>query len=552
MAPVGERRPGEGALSAYNKKRNFTKTPEPSGKTAKRGKRLKFVIQKHDATRLHYDFRLEANGVLASWAVPKGPSLVPGTKHLAMHVEDHPMAYGDFEGVIPKGEYGAGEVIVWDNGWYELFEGDDPADEIEGGKIKFVMHGKKMRGLFTLVRIKPKEGEDGDPWLLIKDHDGDDPQEYDIDDYPESVKTGKTLDDIRADTKADVWHSRPAGKTTKRELARTAGKSKADPLPKLKSVMLATSIDEPFDDDEWLFELKWDGYRAVCTIDARGKLKLESRNGTDFLKQFPDLEELAHAFSSVPIMLDGEIVSLDAKGRPDFGRLQDAAQTKAQLTYVAFDVMYADGRDQRKVPLVQRKALLERLIADDDLVLYSKHIVGKGKALFKQAAANHLEGIIGKKADSLYEERRSRNWVKIKAQCEAEFVICGWTEPRGSRTGFGSLLLGAYDGKALRFVGAVGTGFTLKRIGEIMKLLKPLARATSPFSNEVDAVTDAHWVKPVLIAQVRFTEWTRDHILRQPAFLGLRSDKDPRDVVLEIPEHRAGKATPGSTRRRWR
>lgn len=554
MGPVGEKRPGDNALAAYKKKRNFAKTPEPAGKQKKTSKRLKFVIQKHDATRLHYDFRLEANGVLASWAVPKGPSLVPGTKSLAMHVEDHPMDYGDFEGVIPAGEYGAGEVIVWDNGWYELFEGDDAADEIASGKIKFIMHGQKMTGIFTLVRIKPREHESGDPWLLIKDYDDKNPKQYDINDYPESVKTGKTLDDIRAEAKKDkaaVWHSFPVERKSKRESARASGKAKAEPMPVLKSVMLATTIDEPFDDDEWLFEIKWDGYRAICTIDAKGTLTLKSRNGTDFLKQFPDMENLVDAFKSIPIMVDGEIVSLDDKGRSDFGRLQDAANTDTQLTYVAFDVMYADGRDQRNLPLEKRKALLERLIVDEDLVMYSKHVEGKGKALFAQAKRNHLEGIIGKKRASVYEERRTRDWVKIKAQCDSEFVVAGWTDPGGSRKGFGSLLLGAYVGEELRFVGAVGTGFTVKRIGEIMKMLKPLARATSPFANVDEAPKDAHWVKPELIAQVRFTEWTRDHILRQPAFLGFREDKDPQDVVLELPEHRKERE-PGSTRRRWR
>ncbi|HET9030117.1 MAG TPA: non-homologous end-joining DNA ligase [Candidatus Aquilonibacter sp.] len=532
----GASRATTGSLSTYNKKRNFSITPEPSGVKAKAQKRLRFVIQKHDASRLHYDFRLEAAGVLASWAVPKGPTLVPGERRLAMHVEDHPMDYRDFEGVIPEGQYGAGEVIVWDNGWYELAEGTDPAREIADGKIKFIMHGHKLRGMFTLVRMKPKAGETGDPWLLIKDHDGDDPDRYDVNEFPESVITGRTLEDIRNEKHPKTWQSSKTKDPPKRRAVRAQARTKSDPLPRLKSVELATLIEDPFDDDGWLFEIKWDGYRAVCTVDEHGSMSLVSRNGLDLLQQFPDLAGLADAFESVPIMVDGEIVSLDARGRSDFQRLQEYQQHGHDLTYAAFDVIYADGRDQRKVPLEERKALLERLIRDDDLVLYSKHVIGKGKALFAQAQKNNLEGIIGKKRDSSYVERRTRDWVKIKVQYEQEFVVGGWTDPRGSRKGFGSLLLGAYEGKKLRFVGSVGTGFSAKLIGEIAKKLQRLERATSPFVNDVTANAPAHWVKPELVAQVRFTEWTRDGYLRHPAFLGLRTDKPAAEVRIERPE----------------
>ncbi len=531
-----DRKPG--SLATYKKKRDFKITPEPSGAKAKSRKRLRFVIQKHDATRLHYDFRLEAAGVLASWAVPKGPTLVPGERRLAMHVEDHPMDYRDFEGVIPEGQYGAGEVIVWDNGWYELAEGDDPADEIASGKIKFIMHGHKMKGMFTLVRMKPKEGEHGDPWLLIKDHDGNDPKRYDVDEHPESVLTGRTLDDIRREKHPKTWTSSKAKDPPKRAAARAAAKTKAEPLPHIKSVELATLVDAPFDDNDWLFEIKWDGYRAVCTIDAHGKLTLLSRNGLNLLTKFPQMADLAEAFESIPIVVDGEIVSLDSKGRSDFQRLQESQKSGGDLTYVAFDVLYADGRDQRKTPLEERKALLERLIRDDALVLYSKHVIGKGKQLFAQAQRNHLEGIIAKKRGSTYVERRTRDWLKIKAQFEQEFVIGGWTDPRGSRKGFGSLLIGAYDGKKLRFVGNVGTGFSAKLIAEIAKKLDARARVSSPFANDVVANAPVHWVKPDLVCEVRFTEWTRDGYLRHPAFLGLREDKDAKDVIVETPVSR--------------
>jgi bifunctional non-homologous end joining protein LigD len=518
-----------GSLETYKKKRNFTRTPEPSGAKARPSKRLRFVVQKHDATRLHYDFRLEADGVLASWAVPKGPTLVPGDRRLAMHVEDHPMSYRTFEGVIPKGQYGAGEVIVWDEGTYELAEGDDAADEIAGGKIKFIMHGKKLRGMFTLVRIKPRENESGDPWLLLKDHDGNDPKKWDPADFPESVKSGRTLEDIRNEKHPKVWQSRPKGPK--------AEDPKSDPVPSNVTPEMATLVDAPFDGDDWLFEVKWDGYRAIASIDKQHKLSLKSRNGNDLLGQFPDLADLAHAFKRVPIVVDGEICSLDAKGRSSFTRLQEYPDNHAALTFVAFDVLYADGRDVRKVPLEERKALLETLIADDSIVLYSKHVVGKGKALFAQAKKNQLEGIMGKKRASLYYERRTRDWVKIKAQLNEEFVVGGWTDPRGSRKGFGALLLGAYKGKELHFVGSVGTGFSGKRIDDIMRKLDKLPRATSPFVNDVEANAGIHWVKPELVAEVRFTEWTRDLRLRQPAFLGLRTDKPAKTVTFELPSH---------------
>lgn len=539
--PTSRKRTGEadrkpGSLATYKRKRDFELTPEPSGAKAKAQQRLRFVVQKHDATRLHYDFRLEAAGVLASWAVPKGPTLVPGERRLAMHVEDHPMDYRDFEGIIPARQYGAGEVIVWDNGWYELAEGRDPALEIANGKIKFIMHGTKLKGMFTLVRMKPKEGERGDPWLLIKDHDGDDPSHYDVNDYPASVLSGRTLEDIRREKHPKTWQSSKAKEPPKREAVRAAGKRRAQPLPTVGSPELATLVDEPFDDDDWIFEIKWDGYRAICTIDTDGKLSLVSRNGLDLLARFPDLSALRDAFESVPIVVDGEIVSLDAKGRSDFQRLQEYGQRGGHLTYVAFDVLYADGRDQRRFALEERKALLERLIRDDDVVLYSKHVIGKGTALFEQAKRNGLEGIVAKRRDSAYIERRTRDWLKIKAQFEQEFVIGGWTDPRGSRKGFGSLLLGAYEGKALRYVGSVGTGFSSKAIAGVHAKLERLAQTKSPFANTVAANTPVHFVKPQLVCQVRFTEWTRDWYLRHPAFLGLREDKSAKAVTIERAE----------------
>jgi bifunctional non-homologous end joining protein LigD len=530
--------PARSSLETYRKKRDFRATPEPSGRKVSSGsgrarRALRFVVQMHHASRLHYDFRLEADGVLASWAIPKGPTLAPGDRRLAMHVEDHPLEYRDFEGNIPEGQYGAGSVIVWDRGTYTLAEGSDPAAEIAAGKIKFILHGKKLHGEFTLVKIKQREGEHGEPWLLIKDRDEYADPKYDPAKHPESVKSGKTLADVAVDPHAKTWQSKASARHA---AAPRRASAKRDPMPRLKSVMLATLVAKPFDDPEWLFEIKWDGYRAVCTIDAKGHLTLKSRNDLDMLKRFPELDQLATAFSSIPIMVDGEIVSLDKAGRSEFQRLQESQKKPVRLTYAAFDLIYADGKDLRSTPLEERKALLERLIADEALVLYSKHVVGRGKALFETAKKRGLEGIMAKKRTSTYQERRSRDWLKIKAQHEQEFVVGGWTEPKGSRTGFGALLLGVYDKKALRFVGAVGTGFNAKKLRDIHADLRKLERKSSPFVNEVEANAPVHWASPQMVVEVRFAEWTRDGYLRQPAYLGLRPDKSAKDVVAEIPK----------------
>ena len=532
-----------GSLKRYHAKRDFKTTPEPRGAPVKGGKRLRFVIQKHRASRLHYDFRLEADGVLKSWAVPKGPSLDPADKRLAMHVEDHPYDYRTFEGIIPKGQYGAGEVIVWDEGTYKLFEGDDPATEIGRGKIKFVLSGKKLHGEFTLVRIKGRGDDSGDPWLLIKDHDKYVNPKYDIAKDNKSAKTGRTVESYAKDPRAPHWDS---GRKASRGATKEKKSAKRDPVPVIHTPMLATLVDKPFDDDEWLFEIKWDGYRAICTVREDGKLSLVSRNGLDFLKQFPELEELRGAWKTLPIVVDGEIVSLDERGRSSFQRLQgsfnrnrpsarSADVEKYPLTYAVFDILYADGKDLRKTPLEERKAILERAIGDPDLVLNSKHVIGDGRAFFEQAKRQQLEGIIGKRRDSTYHERRTRDWVKIKAQLEQECVIGGFTEPRGSRKGFGALLLGLYDKGKLYYVGSVGTGFDTKTLAVMTAQLKKIERKTSPFANEVDSNTKAHWVEPKLVAQVRFTEWTRDGVMRQPAFLGTRTDKKPKECVREVP-----------------
>ena len=513
-------------LATYAAKRDFSQTTEPSDASARtkptRGTKRRFVVQMHRASHLHYDVRLEADGVLKSWAVPKGPSFDPAQKRLAMAVEDHPLDYREFEGTIPAGNYGAGAVIVWDRGTYRLTEGDDLTEQIARGSVKIELFGKKLHGKFAFVHIK---GRDAEPnaWLLIKERDDAVDPAWRIEDHATSVKSTKTLDDIAADPKA---------KTSRAE--------HREPMPTIASPMLATAIDAPFDDPAWLFELKWDGYRALVSIDERGTVTIASRNGNDFTTKFAELRALADAFSERPIVVDGEIVVLDREGRPSFSALQErvdrfgrTAPNKAPVTFAVFDVLYGNARDLRAEPLAKRKAILEKLLTGRGPVMLSKHVVGDGKALFDLAKTRGLEGIVGKKSSSAYVERRSRDWVKIKAQQRAEVVIGGWTEGRGSRKHFGALLAGVYEGEVLRYAGSIGTGFDAKRLAAIASELAPLERKTSPFSDEPKTATVAHFVEPTLVAEVTFTEWTRDGSLRHPVFVAMRIDKDARDVVRE-------------------
>lgn len=532
-------------LSEYDRKRRFDETPEPTGERGRttaskrrRTKKPRFVVQQHHASRRHYDFRLEVDGVLASWALPKGPSMNPGDRHLAVHVEDHPFDYRTFEGVIPKGNYGAGSVIVWDEGTWALAEGDDPVKGIENGKLTFTLSGKKLHGLFTLVKMRGARYADGDNWLLIKDHDEFEDRHWKIDDFPNSVKSGRTVDEIAHSVHVQKWISdRFAADSLKAKI-----RSKpAVPLPHTVGVMLATLIDAPFDDQKWLFEIKWDGFRALCTVDSDGRVDLRSRNDKDLLAKFPELESLSEAFGSLPIIVDGEIVSLDERGRSAFQRLQNRIESRrvrprreaGTITYVAFDLLFADGRDLRDEPLEERKKLLEHLLVPGHGAMYSKHVIGRGKDLYALARREGLEGIIGKRRDSIYQARRSHDWVKIKALQEQEFVIGGWTDPRGSRTAFGALLLGVYSGKKLTYVGHVGTGFNRALLGAIAEKLKALEVKTSPFTTTPKSNAPAHFVRPELVAEVKFSEWTDEGLLRQPVFLGLRDDKPAGEVVRE-------------------
>lgn len=512
------------ALEEYARKRNFANTPEPRGKKpVSQGERGGFFcVQRHDATRLHYDFRLEVNGVLVSWAVPKGPSLDPARKALAMKVEDHPLDYGTFEGNIPEGNYGAGSVMLWDRGNYELL-GDVTAEEqLSRGDLKFYLHGTKLNGSFAVVRMK--RGGKGNEWLLIKKHDEFAVPGYDIDQYAVSVSTGRTQKEIAANEGSLRLEDVPG--------ARKAA------MPANIEPMLATLVSQPPDGSDWLYEIKWDGVRALCRIH-NGKLEIHSRRGNRCERQYPELADLPSEVHSKSVWLDGEICVLDEHGRARFELIQPriGANSKAvpQLTETnpatlfLFDVLYADGFDLRGVTLEDRKRVLQTLVTPTDRVRISEAFETGGEQMFEAARQMGLEGIIAKNRTSRYESRRSRAWVKMKVLNEQEFVIAGFT--KGERI-FGSLVLGIREDGALRHVGQVGTGFDQKQMQVIHRRLKPLIVKASPFPDK-PRIKDVTWVKPELVCQVRFLEWTKDRMLRAPVFVGMREDKKPTEVIRE-------------------
>ncbi|HYA24802.1 MAG TPA: non-homologous end-joining DNA ligase, partial [Terriglobales bacterium] len=610
-------------------KRRFEETPEPPPKVAKKSKH-RFVVQKHRATRLHYDFRLEIDGVLKSWAVPKGPSLDPADKRLAMQVEDHPVSYFDFEGIIPEGNYGAGTVQVWDVGTWEplspkpvngkyLPGTDAEANEmLQKGDLKFRLHGKRLKGDFALVHMKSRRpGTKGTEWLLIKKQDDAAAPGYNIEEYDTSVLSKKTMAQIAGDEEAAEWESdRKAsrGKLKAPWLAETlarldkkkrksklttedtentearsghatptrvsaGSKSKAlshkkkvgagslaaelsgairRPMPTAIHPMLATSIEEVFDDPKriervlddpkWLFEIKWDGYRAVSFIQS-GNLRLVSRNQNDLTSQFPELRELPKFVKAENAVLDGEVVALDEQGRSSFSLMQQRTGFRAHgrrvpgqsglpIAYYVFDLIYVDGYDLRRVSLEERKDVLEKIISTNEVLRYSEHFPEHGLALFEAAQQQGLEGILAKRRGSCYEERRTREWLKIKVTQTIDCVIGGYTDPEGSRQYFGSLVLGLYNDKGqLIHVGQVGTGFDQMKLKQVSQPLKKLETKQNPFYGPVDA-RQVHWVKPELVCEVKFTEWTHETAegglkLRAPVFIGLRPDKDPQECTLK-------------------
>jgi bifunctional non-homologous end joining protein LigD len=528
-----------GSLSHYWKKRDFGATPEPRGEVKRAGKALSFVIQKHAASRLHYDFRLELDGTLVSWAVPKGPSLDPKVKRMAVHVEDHPLSYGGFEGVIPQGQYGAGTVEVWDRGtWVPL---GDPREGLRTGKLKFELHGEKLQGHWTLVRMHGRADERQEPWLLIKETDDEarPAAEYDVTEaLPESVLSKPA--------------PRPAKKKTAAGSAKKAspqgipGKAVAAKLPLSLFPQLATLVDEPPEGEGWIYEVKFDGYRLLARIDG-DDVRLFTRNGNNWTPRLKSLRDEVAKLGIASAWIDGEIVVLDAKGLPSFQALQGAFDSSAtnDIVFFAFDLPYFGGYDLRRVPQMERSELLRQALAGNasERVRFSEHFEGSGEKLRGDACKQGLEGLIGKRMDAPYTSSRSSAWVKLKCTKRQEFVIAGYTDPKGARAGFGSLLLAYHDKDGtLRYAGNVGTGFDDASLRALRKQLAALDTEKSPFEERPKGVK-AHWVRPRLVAEVAFTEWTGDGRVRHGVFHGLRTDKDAQAITREEPKHTAA-ATP--------
>ncbi len=528
------------ALKDYTAKRTFARTPEPQAGIHPAGERLLFVVQKHAARALHYDLRLELDGVLKSWAVPKGPSLNPSQKRLAVMVEDHPFDYKDFEGVIPEGNYGAGSVIIWDRGYYH--HPDDPncknsekllRDGLAKGHLTFILHGEKLQGEFALVKTKLDEKS----WLLVKKKD-DFAASSDILKDNRSVVSRESLEEIASGNPDDPPVQDKIDHLRLREALESEDLRSAPlkPMPHNIKPMLATLTNEPFSDPEWMFEMKWNGYSAVAEI-ANGDVALYSRNLLSFTARFSPVAAALRKFR-LEAVLDGEIVVVDDRGFPDFQRLQDYQKNPSgHLVYYVFDLLYLQGRDLTGLPLMKRKALLKKILPASPHVKYSDHVTGDGLTFFKVVRDAGLEGMMAKRATSTYHAgRRSRQWLKIKVRLTQEAVIAGFTEPRGSRNDFGALVLGVFDKNELIFIGHTGGGFDAQKLRDIRARLNPLIRKTSPFKTAPKTNMPVTWVTPALVCEVQFHGWTSEGLLRQPVFLRMREDKDPRDVRRETPK----------------
>ncbi len=534
------------SLREYKKKRDFSVTAEPAGEAAQSAGGRSFVVQKHDASRLHYDFRLEMEGVLKSWAVPKGFPTKRGERRLAVHVEDHPLDYADFEGVIPEGQYGGGTVMVWDFGIYEVEE-EDPVRALEKGKLHVVLKGKKLKGEWTIVR----GARDGDErnWFLIKTGEEGRPISRKLEEH--SALTERTLTQI-ASQKTAVWQSHKA-KAARAPRARAAAKKTpkaGSARPRFIEPMKATLVAAPPPGDDWVYELKWDGYRALAIKDGP-QVEFISRNKKPLTADFPELAEAVAALPAETAVIDAEICALDEKGRPSFQLLQsrDMGRSRPALYLYGFDLLHLNGRDLLSQPLTERKAALEKLLHEsDERLRYSAVIEGDVDHLLQQVRSMGMEGLIGKRRDSDYQPGvRSKAWVKLKVTAEQEFVIGGCTPPQGARKHFGALLVGYFEKGALHFAGKVGTGYNeawLKRLSKLMEERKTSAcpfvdlpkKASGRWSNGITAaeMRRCTWCHPELVCQVKFTEWTNDGSLRHPVFLGLREDKAATEVRREV------------------
>lgn len=531
------------SLSKYNQKRDFKQTKEPKGKVAKSASELIFVVQKHAASHLHYDFRLEMDGVLKSWAVPKGPSLDPEVKRLAMMVEDHPYSYKDFEGTIPEGNYGAGNVIVWDHGTYTSDEKTDSDEkqllsDLAKGRLSFILKGKKLKGEFSLIKLHGKQ-ENG--WLLMKKDDKYASTE-DILVKDKSVISKRSLDQL--EEKAKKVSLKAEEKPAAKKPAKKKSSPKTEKAEFLKP-MLATVKEKPFDDDEWIFENKYDGYRTVAVINPN-EVELFSRNEISFNTNYKtiaeDLKKIDHT-----VVLDGEVVVENEEGKANFQLLQNYMKTGiGNLKYYVFDLLNLDGNLITELSLLERKELLKILFNKYPFtnVIYSEHTIGDGIKRFEEAAKNKSEGIIAKKADSTYTiNRRSNNWLKIKTANEEEAIIIGVTEPKNSRKYFGAILLGQYDGKRLQYIGKCGTGFTEAVLKELYNELEPHFTDQSPLDEKIPLRDTIQWVKPKVVCQVKFSEWTQDQHLRHPVYLGIRIDKKATEVSLSFKKDKNTKSS---------
>ena len=512
------------ALKTYQAKRNFAVTPEPAGGDKDANDVLTFVIQKHWASRLHYDLRLELDGTMKSWAVPKGPSYDPRDRRMAVQVEDHPLAYASFEGTIPEKQYGAGKVIIWDKGtWRPQPATPDARKALAAGELKFTVHGHKMHGKWVLVRMKGK-GEKQPAWLLIKEKD-----EYArpalefsvVDEFPDSVK----------------HKAMPKRKHSAEQAAAPAAK-----LPAALSPQLATLVDAPPPDaQDWMFEVKFDGYRILARCDGE-RVSLITRNGNDWTAKLPKLRQALEKLGLPPGWYDGEIVVNDPSGHPDFGALQRAfdADTTSEIVYYLFDVPFFDGHDLRGQPVEARRALLEQLLQRlpaSPLLRFSEALDAKPRQLLAHACRLGLEGVIGKRRGSPYVTRRSGDWIKLKCGLRQEFVIGGYTAPQGAREGIGSLLLGVHDDQGkLRYAGNVGSGFDDAALRDLRRRLDALTMEASPFAGKAGGVRQPIWVKPELVAEVGFAQWTSGGAVRHAVFHGLRADKQPAAIVRERPQ----------------
>ncbi len=525
------------ALKEYASKRKFEKTPEPKPGVRPEADRLRFVVHKHAARALHYDLRLEMEGVLKSWAVPRGPSLDPSTKRLAVMVEDHPLDYKDFEGVIPEGNYGAGSVIIWDRGFYHHPSARDEnenqkllLDGLRKGDLKFVLEGEKLHGEFALVRMK----KDAKSWLLLKKKDRN-AVKGEILKESRSVVSQKTLEEMIEGDGSKAFRQKKLGQIRRHEAMESEDLQGAllKAMPHGIQPMLTTLVAKPFDHPDWIFEVKWDGYRAVAEI-RDGSVSLYSRNGISFDKKYAPIAESLRKFG-FDAVLDGEIVVVDDQGRPDFQALQHYQDSgSGHLLYYVFDLLYFRGHDLTNLPLVRRKGLLKKVLPSTPKIRFSDHVWKEGVLFYAVAKEKGLEGIVAKHSQSVYETgRRSRQWLKIKTRLTQEGVIAGFTEPGGTRKYFGALVLGVFQGDKLIYIGHLGGGFTSNNLKDIRERLDPLIQEECPFTSKPETNTPVTWVKPELVCEVALSGWTGDGVMRQPVFLRLREDKAAREVMRE-------------------